>query len=117
MRRVNGEWGKTMNLVERCRELLEWSATGLLNGGSGGAVRALADELREKFGDTYALSIAESQTKDDAMRAVISLTAENERLKRALEQFSDAYEAQDSDNFTQELNEAHRVAHEILMKL
>lgn len=64
------------DLVERCRELLEWSATGLLAGGKGGAVRALADQLREKIGENYALSVAESQTKDEAMRAVIALRAQ-----------------------------------------
>ena len=70
------------DLVERCRELLEWSSTGLLNGGKGGAVRALADRLREKVGETYALSLAESQTKDEAMREVVRLAALRQSSER-----------------------------------
>lgn len=61
-------------LVQRCRELLEWSKTGLLNGGKGGSVRELADEWRSKIGDIHALSVAESQVRDDAMREVIRLS-------------------------------------------
>lgn len=63
------------DLVQRCRELLEWSATGLLAGGNGGAVRALADRLKEDIGDTYALRVAERQTKDDAMRTIVALAS------------------------------------------
>jgi hypothetical protein len=63
------------DLVQRCKELLGWSKTGLLNGGSGGAVRALADRLRPKIGDHYALNVAENQTKDDAMREIVRLAA------------------------------------------
>jgi hypothetical protein len=62
-----------LDLVQRCKELLGWSKTGLLNGGSGGAVRALADRLRPKIGDHYALNVAENQTKDDAMREIVRL--------------------------------------------
>jgi hypothetical protein len=62
-----------LDLVQRCKELLGWSKTGLLNGGSGGAVRALADRLRPKIGDHYALNVAENQTRDDAMREIVRL--------------------------------------------
>lgn len=61
------------DLVQRCKELLEWNKTGLLAGGSDGAVRALASELEVKIGKTYALTVAESQIKDDAMREVVRL--------------------------------------------
>jgi hypothetical protein len=64
------------DLVQRCKELLGWSKTGLLNGGSGGAVRALADRLRPKIGDHYALNVAENQTRDDAMREIVRLAAQ-----------------------------------------
>jgi hypothetical protein len=60
-------------LVQRCKELLEWSKTGLLNGGSGGSVRDLAAEWECKVGNHHALSVAESSIKDDAMREVIRL--------------------------------------------
>jgi len=59
------------SLVQRCRELLDWSQTGLLNGG--GVVRDLAARLEAKVGETYALRVAEDQTKDDAMRAVVRI--------------------------------------------
>jgi len=63
------------NLVQRCTELLDWSQTGLLNGGKGGAVRELAKQLETKIGENYALTIAEGQTKDDAMREIVRLAA------------------------------------------
>jgi hypothetical protein len=81
----------TDDLGVRCQELLDWSKTGLLAGGKGGAVRALADRLRETVGDHYALSLAESQTKDDAMRFVVShatLKARNADLEAALSRIS-----------------------------
>lgn len=62
------------DLILRCRELLEWSATGLLAGGNGGALRALADRLEKQIGPNYALNVAESQTRDEAMRAVVALS-------------------------------------------
>lgn len=81
--------GVDADLVLRCRELLEWSATGLLVGGNGGAIRALAERLKESVGEHYALSVAESQTKDDAMRAILSLTPDSRMrgLEGALEPF------------------------------
>lgn len=90
------------DLVERCQELLDRSRTGLLNGGKGGAVRALADRLRETVGETYALNVAESQTKDEAMREVVrlaTLRATESALasaRKALGAFLKAYRAQDS---------------------
>ena len=76
------------DLAERCRELLEWGSTGLLAGGSGGAVRALADRLRAKVGDHYALNVAENQTKDEAMREVIVAKARIQELEEALRPFA-----------------------------
>lgn len=64
------------DLVQRCRELLDWSKTGLLNGGKGGAVRAYADRLKEKIGEHYALNVAESNTKDEAMREIVRIADE-----------------------------------------
>lgn len=63
------------DLVERCQELLDWHATGLLNGGTGGRIRALADTIRKEIpvDNMMALSLAEDRTKDEAMRAVIDL--------------------------------------------
>jgi hypothetical protein len=61
------------DLVQRCKEILEWNRTGLLAGGSGGAVRELADRLEQKIGKHYALTVAETQTRDDAMREVVRL--------------------------------------------
>ncbi|QPF81712.1 hypothetical protein IC762_12510 [Bradyrhizobium genosp. L] len=72
------------DLVQRCRELLDWSKTGLLNGGSGGALRTYADRLAENIGEHYALSVAEVQTKDDAMGALVkmaALVAEGDRAR------------------------------------
>ena len=65
------------DLAERCREILEWHSTGLLHGGSGGALRTLADSLKPKVGDHYALSVAEKQTADEAMRAVVELASKS----------------------------------------
>lgn len=61
------------DLVQRCKEIIDWSKTGLLAGGSGGSVRALAERLQSKVGEAYALRVAEDQTKDDAMREIIRL--------------------------------------------
>lgn len=64
------------DLVERCRELLEWSSTGLLHGGSGGALRAYAERLKQQgMPEEYALRMAESNTKDEAMREVVARAA------------------------------------------
>ena len=70
--------GKATNadLVQRCRELLDWSKTGILNGGKGGALRAYADRLKEKIGEHYALNVAESNTKNEAMRELVRLATE-----------------------------------------
>ena len=70
--------GKATNadLVQRCRELLDWSKTGLLNGGKEGALRAYADRLKEKIGEHYALNVAESNTKNEAMRELVRLATE-----------------------------------------
>ncbi|MBR1193202.1 hypothetical protein [Bradyrhizobium sp. AUGA SZCCT0160] len=75
------------DLRTRCEELLGWSKTGLLAGGKGGVVRALAERLRPTVGDVYALSVAEAQTKDEAMAFVVShasLKARIEALEAAL---------------------------------
>lgn len=61
------------DLVKRCKELLEWNRTGLLAGGNGGAIRELAAKLEAQIGSNYALSLAESQTKEEAMREVVRL--------------------------------------------
>lgn len=65
------------NLKERCREILNWQKTGILEGE---AVRALADEIRAKHGQVFsqseAISHAEKQTAKDAMQFVLAaLTA------------------------------------------
>lgn len=65
--------GPSPELVQQCKELLEWSKTGLLNGGSGGSVRKVAAEWEKKVGKHHALSVAESQIRDDAMREVVRL--------------------------------------------
>jgi hypothetical protein len=75
-----GEGGRVSDfpdddLIQRCKEMIEWGKTGLLNGGSGGAVRKLAEAWKEKAGEFNALNIAESETKDDAMKALIRLAA------------------------------------------
>jgi len=61
------------DLVERCRELLEWSATGLLNKGEGGALRAYAKRLEADVGEHYALTVAENNTKSEAMKALVGI--------------------------------------------
>lgn len=73
--RGNACTGPDPELVQRCNEILEWSRTGLLNEGNGGAVRALADEWRKKVGDVHALQCAEKQTHDDAMREVVRMAS------------------------------------------
>jgi hypothetical protein len=70
------------DLVQRCRELLGWSKTGLLNGGKGGAVRAYADRLKEKIGEHYALNVAESNTKDEAMREIVRIAAQPQGARK-----------------------------------
>lgn len=92
IRGYSGMQNVDADLVQRCRELLEWSATGLLAGGNGGAVRALAERLKETVGERYALNIAESQTRDDAMRAVVATvsalsSAERRREDLTAEEF------------------------------
>ncbi len=62
------------DLVERCREILEWSSTGLLHGGSGGALRAYAEQLKsEGIPEVYALQVAQTKTESEAMRELIEV--------------------------------------------
>lgn len=63
------------DLVERCKELLQWGRTGLLNNGSGGAVRALAKSLEQSVGAHQAMSVAEFKTRDEAMSEVVRIAA------------------------------------------
>lgn len=61
------------DLKERCREILEWQKTGLLNGGKGGALRALAERLGRERGipEVYRLTLAEKMTQDEAVQYVL----------------------------------------------
>jgi len=60
------------NLIQRCKELLERSRTGLLHGGEGGQIRALVERLKaDGIPNTAALSVAESITKDEAMKELV----------------------------------------------
>lgn len=64
------------DLVERCKELVEWRNTGLLHNGSGGSLRAYADRLAVSgIGDHYALSVAESNTASEAMKELVRLAS------------------------------------------
>jgi hypothetical protein len=61
------------DLVARCKEVLDWHRTGLLNGGTGGQLRALAAQIEASgMPDHYALTLAEKQTADEAMKLVVS---------------------------------------------
>lgn len=65
----------SFDLVQRCRELLEWSRTGLLHGGSGGQIRVLTEKLRAKgIPDSADLSVAELTTRDEAMAELVRLS-------------------------------------------
>lgn len=61
------------DLAERCREILEWKNTGLLQGGAGGKLRAYAASLTDVPED-YRLAVAEKNTGDEAMRFVVEHT-------------------------------------------
>jgi hypothetical protein len=64
------------DLVQRCKELLEWRRTGLLNKGSGGAVRAYAKRLEADGISEYdALGVAESNTFREAMLELVRLAS------------------------------------------
>lgn len=56
------------DLVARCREVLEWHRTGLLL--QGGALHRLAGRLTN-IPEIYRLSVAEKQTADEAMAAIV----------------------------------------------
>jgi hypothetical protein len=58
------------DLAARCREILEWNATGLLHGGEGGALRAYAETLTD-IPENYRLTLAQKKTEDEAMRFVV----------------------------------------------
>jgi len=61
------------DLKQRCREVLDWQKTGLLHGGNGGRLRALADRLgkEQKIPEHYQLTLAEKITQDEAMQYVV----------------------------------------------
>lgn len=61
------------DLKQRCHEVLEWQKTGLLNGGTGGQLRALAEKLGEEQNVPvrYRLTLAEKITADEAMQYVL----------------------------------------------
>ena len=61
------------DLKQRCREVLDWQKTGLLHGGNGGRLRALAKRLGEerKIPEHYQLTLAEKITQDEAMQYVV----------------------------------------------
>ena len=61
------------DLAARCREILEWNATGLLHGGAGGALRAYAETLTD-IPEYYRLTLAQKKTEDEAMRFVVEQT-------------------------------------------
>lgn len=64
------------DLAERCREILEWNATGLLNGGAGGKLRAYAESLTD-IPEHYRLTLAQKKTEDDALRFVVKHAKEH----------------------------------------
>lgn len=62
------------DLIQRCRELVEWRNTGLLHKGSGGALRAYAERLeKDGISDAYALGVAESNTASEAMKELVRI--------------------------------------------
>lgn len=68
-------------LIERCKEILEWKKTGLLNGD---ALREYAN--RQPYGSEYnKLAIAEAVTLKDAAEAFVVLTARVAELESRLE--------------------------------
>jgi hypothetical protein len=75
------------DLVARCKEVLDWHRTGLLNGGKGGQLRALAAQIEASgMPDHYALTLAEKQTADEAMKLVASGgAAQQPGMREALE--------------------------------
>ena len=62
------------DLVERCKEILNWKQTGILRG------EALRNFANPQYGDS-ALRIAEDETASEAMRFVIENSAEILRLR------------------------------------
>jgi hypothetical protein len=59
-------------LVQRCKEILEWRDTGLLNKGTGGALRAYAEQLtNEGIDEVNALGVAESRTVSEALKELV----------------------------------------------
>ena len=67
-------------LIERCKEILEWKKTGLLNGD---ALREYAN--RQPYGSEYnKLAIAEAVTLKDAAEAFVELAARVAELKARL---------------------------------
>ena len=67
-------------LIESCKEILEWKKTGLLNGD---ALREYAN--RQPYGSEYnKLAIAEAVTLKDAAEAFVELAARVAELKARL---------------------------------
>ena len=72
-------------LIERCKEILEWKKTGLLNGD---ALREYAN--RQPYGSEYnKLAIAEAVTLKDAAEAFVELAARIAELESSLAATSD----------------------------
>ena len=68
------------DLIERCKELVEWRSTGLLHNGSGGSLRAYAERLAATgIGEHYALSVAESNTASEAMKELARMASAKPR--------------------------------------
>ncbi|MGY3582327.1 hypothetical protein ACVIGB_000749 [Bradyrhizobium sp. USDA 4341] len=62
------------DLVRRAAEILDWRRSGLLHGGSGGALREMARQLEEQgISDTHSLGVAEQNTYRDAMAEIVRL--------------------------------------------
>ena len=59
-----------VDLVARCREVVDWHNTGILKGNS---LRALAEEWRKRGASEFEmLRVAESQTANEAMEFVLA---------------------------------------------
>lgn len=66
--------GVSDDLVQRSKEVLEWRRTGLLHGGQGGALRALAKRLEEGgLSDVHSLDVAQDHTNKEALAELIRL--------------------------------------------
>lgn len=87
------------NLVERCKELVEWADTGLLNGGTGGAMRELAAQLQSTGISPYdAMSVAEHKTHKEAMTALPELVAALEAARAHLYSYTGGFAANEKEN-------------------